>query len=875
MADLDVIEPIPRLDPIVAIGKDELVEGGLEGAANRPIIALANQVAYILDRTYAKTDVDDIAANLQEMISAAEKGLIFYETQTELLAVNLGTESRAAQARDTRKIYLWKIKSAVGVTPVVWGWVDTGSSDLDLLKQQINSPELSFTTSISVDSKGTIEFPVFYAVKPGSLKKNESLFTFTPPDGARILYSLYYVFSTNSIIYSRADSLEQSNDICLIGVAYFGRFSSKYPVKYKGETNVIPKLSNEILNSVLNPALPIDTLYAYTNQSSSDFAPVVDVNNETLKSLGIRNAQKLEATGKKGGFGQANLFNRKLRSLKCAIGVIAYDESGVFDFGTNGAVLFYFQKLNSDGTARASFSSGKLTVYTELSEKVRLYKYANNQVLLSQEKYPDSYIADVLVGGRVGDDAPNPIYLSGYWFSYADDVKGYNYPISFTDTHYPNFLKCSDSSIYSYFSDKYLKNESALASINNKMDSLDSRVKILETAKPKKSVLQSLYDDLHNPFISLNIRLVGDSITWGSGASNRSATDPRTGRLTDPRNKTDPISPSWANLLRQWLCLTFTDGEIVHEGNGSAYSSSNNTIILSNNLDSIGFANPSRNLIFSNDKVKGFIKASNIESREYIDIIPPAYPALVPTEFSFYTNSKSFSLVFAKFGFGDSDSYFFNVYIDDVFYRKVSLYAPTASFDYEEFFDLPGGAFHKVTIKNESTVNNVLRVQNLKISKSIRVLNDGINGSSTNSWLNSVKLSESIKKSDNYVFVQLGTNDRIRSSNNTIATFTSNLKKIVDDIDSLSEGNAKTVLMSANAVTQSESVESAYYCTMKTINSVIKAVSDEKQVGFISNFEHTQQLKIDGVSYLADGLHPNDFGYRVIFENIRNHILIK
>lgn len=137
MADLDVIEPIPRLDPIVAIGKDELVEGGLEGAANRPVIALANQVAYVMERTYSKTDVDDLAADLQEMIAAAEKGLLFFETQTQLLASSQGEENRAAQARDTGKIYLWKIKSAVGVTPVVWGWVDTGESDLEKAKREI------------------------------------------------------------------------------------------------------------------------------------------------------------------------------------------------------------------------------------------------------------------------------------------------------------------------------------------------------------------------------------------------------------------------------------------------------------------------------------------------------------------------------------------------------------------------------------------------------------------------------------------------------------------------------------------------------------------------------------------------------------------
>lgn len=149
MADLDVIEPIPRLDPIVAIGKDELVEGGLEGVANRPIIALANQVAYVMDRTYSKTDVDDLAANLEEMISAAEKGVLFFETAAELLATNQGTENRTAQARDTSKVYLWKIKSAAGVTPVVWGWVDTGLSDLDKSKDFISKNSFARVESLA------------------------------------------------------------------------------------------------------------------------------------------------------------------------------------------------------------------------------------------------------------------------------------------------------------------------------------------------------------------------------------------------------------------------------------------------------------------------------------------------------------------------------------------------------------------------------------------------------------------------------------------------------------------------------------------------------------------------------------------------------
>lgn len=139
MADIEIIQPIPRQDPVLLIEKDDLVEGGYEGAANKQAIALLNNIAYVQERTYSKSDVDDISASLQKMIKAAEKGIIFYETQAQLLAAQLGTEERAAQARDTSKIFLWKITSAAGVTPVVWGWVDTGQSDYEKIKALLDS----------------------------------------------------------------------------------------------------------------------------------------------------------------------------------------------------------------------------------------------------------------------------------------------------------------------------------------------------------------------------------------------------------------------------------------------------------------------------------------------------------------------------------------------------------------------------------------------------------------------------------------------------------------------------------------------------------------------------------------------------------------
>lgn len=49
MAEIEIIEAVPRKDPIELIGIDELVEGGIEGAANKQAIAIANNLKYLDD----------------------------------------------------------------------------------------------------------------------------------------------------------------------------------------------------------------------------------------------------------------------------------------------------------------------------------------------------------------------------------------------------------------------------------------------------------------------------------------------------------------------------------------------------------------------------------------------------------------------------------------------------------------------------------------------------------------------------------------------------------------------------------------------------------------------------------------------------------
>jgi len=396
--------------------------------------------------------------------------------------------------------------------------------------------------------------------------------------------------------------------------------------------------------------------------------------------------------------------------------------------------------------------------------------------------------------------------------------------------------------------------------------------------KLAKPSLRILLDDLNNPLLSVNIKLIGDSITWGVGASNASPRDPYNKNLLDGRNTTDVISPSWANLLRQWLVKSFTDGDIVDEGMGSAYGQSDNMVLWSANLKNINVIDTRKNTVFNYAAAQAVIEATTstlVPSREYINLynVNNTTSSQVPTAIEFVANGDGVTLVYAKLTFGTDSTYFASVYVDGVFKQKISAYGTTAGFNNEFFISLPDDGKHTIRIVNDGSTNSVVRIQHIKATKVIRVKNDGISGATTHNWLNTIKLSQSITPKDDHVFIMLGTNDRIAIADNNQRALANNLRKIVSDTYALTNNKANIILMSANAVTQDQNPDtSPYYMTMQTVNSEVKRAADDLGLSFISNYDATTQLKIDGASYLADGLHPNDTGYRVIFDNIRNAI---
>ena len=389
--------------------------------------------------------------------------------------------------------------------------------------------------------------------------------------------------------------------------------------------------------------------------------------------------------------------------------------------------------------------------------------------------------------------------------------------------------------------------------------------------------IRGLYNDLNNPLMSVKIKLVGDSITWGVGASGASSSTPRTGRLTDPRNTTDAsVSPSWANLLNQYLLSTYTDSQVTRVAPAIAYAEANNNMFFSRDADFFKFTDTLNNRVLSSGKAREAASVVSVEGGEWFSLYSKGYPAgdVVFDEISFEANGVGFELVYTKLKKTDPTGGIINIYIDDAFYKKINFFDTAGGYNFREFITLPNDGKHNIKIRNESTVAAIAKLQYIKATKRVTVANDGISGSTTNSWLTVVKFDQSIEVNDDYIFIMLGTNDRIKSANNSEIGFANNLSKMIDDAKLITNNKAKIIMMSASAVTNDENpLTSNFFMTMRAVNNTINNIAESKNLSFISNYTATQQAKIDGVSFLSDGLHPNDFGHRAIFENIKDAVV--
>jgi len=387
------------------------------------------------------------------------------------------------------------------------------------------------------------------------------------------------------------------------------------------------------------------------------------------------------------------------------------------------------------------------------------------------------------------------------------------------------------------------------------------------------SEMQQLKADLSNPLHSVQIRLIGDSITWGAGSSGTSSGAGRNHTLNDPRNNL--TNGSWANLLRTWLGKTYFDEtDLVPEPLVSGLSSGSGYYAKTFYIDAV---DPVSGIEFINDFDNSRIPLSDIIVKQRVDAF-----FMHHIDLAYYTNANkplynynarvefdmtgdNFTVVHA--GNGTGTNRFVDVYVDDVKIGDFDYSAPTA-WSLEKPFTIPYGK-HRVSLRNRSRDGGLFRFEAIKVTQKIRVANDGISGSWSGEWLPSGVLLQP-SKPDDYVFIMLGTNDRSQNIKPLTAQKTKDNLRII--ANALIATGKRVILMSANAASTSDEAKDRKY-NQGDVSRVTQELAAELGVDFINNYAATVQAKIDGVAYTDDGLHPNDLGHKIIFDNIRNTII--
>lgn len=341
-----------------------------------------------------------------------------------------------------------------------------------------------------------------------------------------------------------------------------------------------------------------------------------------------------------------------------------------------------------------------------------------------------------------------------------------------------------------------------------------------------------LLQQLNNPFVKTKIKLIGDSITSGEGGSGFSAT----GETIFGNYKANVLSANcWANSTVKHITNKFNKEHYIGlndpniEYTGKPIKRDNNAYLQWSGQ--IG-----GNVTSSGEKIK----------------------------FRFF--GDHLAIIHAK----TANSGILDIFVDGVKVGALDGYGASASYGNEKNVTGLSLSYHDVEIvetgtRNASSGGYYVYVEALKIPKTAIVKNWGISG--INSSFLPDNQTSLVSSDDDIVIVQVGTNDRHNHA--TPATGKIHIREFVKYVRSL---GSDVVIMSANAVSPANDNDTMRKFKMNDVDQRARELSQEQGTIFISNYRATLQYVIDtGINIndiLSDGLHLNDLGHQVLFENV-------
>lgn len=408
-----------------------------------------------------------------------------------------------------------------------------------------------------------------------------------------------------------------------------------------------------------------------------------------------------------------------------------------------------------------------------------------------------------------------------------------------------------------------------LATSNDLTSAINTAIAALPFAKYDNLIYtQSLDELLRNPLKSTRIKLIGDSITWGMGSSAVSPIDPRTGYLTDPRNSTVFTSKTWANLLRQWIAKVYGNGAITEDRAGSAYTTKTLIAQWRDIYKSVKMTANTGAVLPDSTKVVIIDTNIGFESGTSINLVSPTFAAAGrPQQMELDVTGDNLTVMYQKQSVGDANN-IVEIYVDGSLVDSFNYYSEIVDNTAEKKINFTYGK-HTIKLVNTATnANSYVRLSGFKTSKKSWVVNEGIIGLSTATLLSRNILESTLDGYDDVILFMLGTNDRQESGG--VDGFKKRLNDSLDRISLLSP-MSKVVLMSSTYA-NTDAPTAPYKFDMGVVDKIISTVARERNLIFISNYKGCAQALIDGESIWSDGLHLNDRGNQLYYQNILNKL---
>lgn len=392
--------------------------------------------------------------------------------------------------------------------------------------------------------------------------------------------------------------------------------------------------------------------------------------------------------------------------------------------------------------------------------------------------------------------------------------------------------------------------------------------------------LRDLRRDLGKPLVQyLGVVFIGDSITWGTGATGTNNPDPRDGTLSDPRDFYD--TASYVNEFKRYVQQRYAPLASPILSNHPASGSGESTVEYQKEhimyprygdftVTQAAGASMSITDVFNSSIVGGGqlrLSSANVGVENSHSI-------------TFDFTGSEFRVYFSCV---NADATFYELLVGGVSQGVFSMKAGAVASS-GVVADGQVGAYYdhaitfardvEITIRtkrNGDAGSRIARFNAVRVLKRTIIKNQGINGSSARVYgLNNLSGSfgdgVAVEPEDTYVFCQLGTNDRAVPGANQYARgpniFTSNLGVTLGYLT----GDHQVILM----VGPPAIVDGAptMWFGMRDVRDAILRVAQAGNWDMIDNFSTFNDVDMNQVT--TDGLHPDDLGHALIVRNIVN-----